>query len=124
MKSCCYQIECKCPTVKAKKFDKMVRDKIPEILRADPNVESFLVEQLPSSRLYAREKLVEEAKEAANAIPRDELLAELGDLLEVMLKVAKDNNIKFEEILFTMVEKQQKCGKFDKNIILKEIVYK
>jgi predicted house-cleaning noncanonical NTP pyrophosphatase (MazG superfamily) len=105
-----------------KKFDKLVRDKIPEILRNDPNVESFETET--SRGMYARHKLVEEATEACDAFDKDVLLTKLADLQEVMLKVAKDNNIKFDEILIRMVEKQQKYGKFDNDIVLKEIVYK
>src|SRR5687768_4382983 len=64
-------------------YDKLIRDRIPEIIRA--NGEECVVEVMADDnyRHALRRKLIEEATEAANASSAD-LLTELADLREVI----------------------------------------
>ena len=66
-----------------KTYDKLVRDRIPEIIRnTGANCETtIMVDDDDRAALLA--KLVEEAQEAANSGPC-ELVTELADLLEVI----------------------------------------
>ena len=66
-----------------KTYDKLVRDRIPEIIRADGGTceTAILVDDEYRAALLA--KLVEEAQEAATAA-HGELITELADLLEVI----------------------------------------
>lgn len=108
-----------------KKFDKLVRDNIPEIVTAEGN-ECFYVHPVSDIELsdYIKAKIIEESKEVTDARTRDEVLVELADLLEVMNKYAEQWAIKPYEVLIAMCEKERKVGKFNRNLILKEIKYK
>jgi predicted house-cleaning noncanonical NTP pyrophosphatase (MazG superfamily) len=109
-----------------KTFDKLVRDNLPDILHKDANVRDFSYTYITDDKLneYVRNKLVEEATEVLNATSQKEVLAELGDLYEIMIKVATANGIKPHEIIHAASTKASKYGTFNKNIILKEIIYK
>ena len=63
--------------------DKLVRDAIPELIRAAGNTCVTVTMDEPEYRRALRDKLVEEAREAAAAGPLD-LVAELADLCEVI----------------------------------------
>lgn len=67
----------------SQEYDKLVRDRIPEIIRR--NGDECVVEVMTDEdyRRALRRKLVEEATEAAEASP-DELATELADLQEVI----------------------------------------
>ena len=66
-----------------KVYDKLVRDRIPDIIRQSGSecaTETFSPDEF---RRALRDKLVEEAREAANASD-DDLLTELADVEEVV----------------------------------------
>lgn len=110
-----------------KSFDKLVRDKLPSILEFDHNVSGFSHYSTfnpEKINQYAKQKLVEEAKEVLEASTQKEVLAELGDLYEIMLKVAEVNGIKPHQIIEAASDKAKKYGTFNSNVILKEISYK
>ena len=100
-------------------FNKLVRDKIPELL--DKNGGETETEILSGEEYIKclREKLGEECNEVINADSRKNLVEELADLKEVVLSLIKINNITDEEIENTRIQKRSKRGGFDSRIFLK-----
>lgn len=99
-----------------KVFNKLVRDKIPEIIEA--NGENAEIEILDDERFLQQlhEKLFEEAKEFVE----EDSVEELADMMEVIYAIARLRGIDLEEVEKVRKEKAQKRGAFDKKIFLKE----
>lgn len=102
-----------------KVFDKLVRDKIPEMLdkNGGETETKILNDEEYIKCLY--EKLKEECNEVIEADSRKDLIEELADLHEVILSLAKAKNIGMEEIESTRIKKREKRGGFDSKIFLK-----
>lgn len=98
------------------KVDKLIRDRLPEIMRKS-SIGVF--ERVMEKDEYAKrlkEKLLEEATEVIYARGEKEICEELADLLEVMTALAQLNGIKWEDILNAATVKREEKGGFDKRI--------
>lgn len=107
-----------------KTFNKLIRDKIPEII--DSNGEIAITKVL-SSNDYKKElykKLLEEANEVINAGTTDDVLEELADVFEVIRSIAELNNRSFDDIVVIANKKRLKRGGFQKRIFLEKTVGK
>lgn len=95
------------------KFEKLVRDKIPEILRQQGGrITNHILE--PSLRLHhLKAKLEEEVKEILSATTSEDLTEELVDILEVAQALAKEQGILWEDIEKKRQEKRLKRGGFE-----------
>ncbi|MCX7343047.1 MAG: nucleoside triphosphate pyrophosphohydrolase [Proteobacteria bacterium] len=95
------------------KVDKLIRDKVPNYLRnrSVQTNERVMGQDEYLERL--RNKLFEEAKEVIGAKNKEELTEELGDVLEVMLAYAKENNISFEDVDKVRIRKKNEYGGFE-----------
>ncbi len=102
-----------------KNFNKLVRDKIPELL--DKNGGETEIEILDNEKYIEclLEKLKEECEEVISADSRENLTEELADLLEVINAIAKTNDIDFDKIEKIRLDKKEKRGGFDSKIFLK-----
>lgn len=102
-----------------KVFNKLVRDKIPEMLdkNGGETETKILNDEEYIKCLY--EKLKEECTEVVEAASRKDLIEELADLNEVILSLTKAKNIDMEEIESTRIKKREKRGGFDSKIFLK-----
>jgi predicted house-cleaning noncanonical NTP pyrophosphatase (MazG superfamily) len=97
-----------------KKYNKAIRDKIPEIIKKDDytcnvetmNDEKYLVEM--------EKKLSEEVAEYQN----DKNSEELADILEVIYKIAKLKGISKEQLEKIRLDKVEKRGAFEDNLFL------
>lgn len=99
-------------------YNKLVRDRIPEIIEADGR--SCVTEVLPQDA-YLREldaKLNEELAE----YQQSKSLEELADLLEVMGAVVKARGYTWDDLTRVRKEKRAARGAFDQRIFLKEII--
>ena len=88
---------------------KLVRDKIPEIMRQqgkDPEVEKISGERL---RQALKDKLVEEAEEVRQA---DDLVEELADVREVVDALIEAYGIEPGEVDLARADKKAKRGGF------------
>lgn len=105
--------------MKRKIFNKLVRDKIPELLdkNGGETETKILDDEEYIKCLY--EKLKEECAEVIGATSRGDLIEELADLSEVILSLTKAKNIDMEEIESTRIEKREKRGGFGSKIFLK-----
>lgn len=99
-------------------FDKLVRDRIPEIIEADGK--TCICETL-SDEDYLRlvdAKLDEELAE----YHKDQNIEELADLLEVIYAATKARGYSLEQLEAVRVEKAAKRGAFEKKLFLKEVI--
>lgn len=99
---------------------KLVRDRIPQIIRTageEPEVRTLSESELPG---YALAKLVEEAREAENAlaISRERLLEELADVAEIFDLACCTLGITPKELLAERIRKMRKKGGFEERLLL------
>lgn len=98
------------------RYDKLVRDRIIEIIRADGREPVFHAADEAEYRTKLKEKLREEVEEFV----KDETVGEIADILEVVEAVAAIWGFSPDEIAKTKREKTEKRGAFRDRIILEE----
>jgi predicted house-cleaning noncanonical NTP pyrophosphatase (MazG superfamily) len=99
---------------------KLVRDKIPEIIRRSgrtPRV-TTLDEQAYRTALY--DKLREEAAELRVARRREEVIDELADLLEVVVALAATHDVTLDAIIEAARRKRADRGGFEMRLWLED----
>ena len=98
------------------KYNKLVRDKIPEIIRAKG--------QEPVTHIAGEEeywaKLKEKLLEEVDELQKDENTEEIADVLEVLEAIAVFKGFDWSEIKKIQEKKASERGKFEKRIILEE----
>ena len=100
-----------------KKYNKLVRDRIPEIIEPSGNT---CVTEILSDEDYLRmldAKLDEELAE----YHADQSIEELADLMEGIRACAVARGYTLEELERVRAEKAAKRGRFEKKILLKEV---
>ncbi|HHV60478.1 MAG TPA: nucleoside triphosphate pyrophosphohydrolase [Clostridiaceae bacterium] len=99
------------------KYDKLIRDKIPEVIEATGS--KAVVEVLDDERYqkYLERKLGEELKEYLEAGS----IEELADLIEVVYALLESRGISLEEFERIRVAKVEKRGAFKKKLLLREV---
>ena len=97
-----------------KKYNKVVRDKIPEIIKESGK--KFNLKQLDDESFLAEleKKLIEEVNEYAES--KD--VEELADLLEVIYRISELRGVSSDELDEIRKDKAEKRGKFDSNLFL------
>ena len=98
------------------KYNKLVRDKIPEIIKGNGQVCAMHTAEDTEYWKKLKEKLLEEVQEFLE----DENEEELADVLEVLDAIILHKNFNKEEILKLQKSKADKRGGFKKKIILEE----
>lgn len=98
------------------KVDKLIRDKLPQIMRAS-GIQVF--ERVMEKDEYLKrlkDKLLEEAKEVIASGSEKEMREELADLLEVILSLAKAYGMELADIQQAAEQKRADKGGFDNRI--------
>ena len=110
-----YEIEVN--KMKVIKYDKLVRDRIPEIIEAQGNscTTEILTREDYLKMLDA--KLDEELAE----YHKDQNIEELADLIEVIRAAAAARGYSAQDLERVRAEKAEKRGGFEKRILLKEV---
>lgn len=98
------------------KVDKLIRDKLPEIMQSEGTKAVIKVMENDEYIQRLKDKLFEESTEVSLACNDAETIAELADLLEVIMALAKANNIDFEKVELARLEKRAQKGGFDAKI--------
>jgi predicted house-cleaning noncanonical NTP pyrophosphatase (MazG superfamily) len=104
-----------------KVYNKLIRDRIPEIIKKDGNTADIIILSEESFNQAIKQKLIEEATEVANAQTRDEILGELADLQEVMDTIKEIYKINTLEVNTIQAVKALQRGKFEKKLFLKSV---
>lgn len=105
-----------------KVFNKLVRDKIPEILMkngCEPEVEIL------SDDAYVEalsQKLLEEANEVISAEDKVNKIEEIADVLEVIYAIMGTLEVTSEDVENVRLQKKEKRGGFNSKILLKKAV--
>ena len=99
-------------------YDKLIRDKIPEII--EQSGKKCIIEVMDNDTYieYLDQKLNEELAE----YQQDKSIEELADLLEVIYAVASARGYSIEELERIRAEKAEKRGGFKDRIWLKEVI--
>ena len=95
-------------------YNKLVRDKIPEIIRGQGEMPDFRILEQDEYTCSLEAKLDEEVGE----YHRDKNLEELADILEVAFSLAENLGYTREELLRTCEKKCEKRGSFRDRIFL------
>ena len=106
-----------------KKYNKLVRDNIPNIILDDNELPITRILSLDEFKTELYKKLNEECKEVLNSKTKKETIEELADILEVIKSIAKLNGEGLEKIINIANEKRLKKGGFDKKIYLEKTIY-
>lgn len=99
-------------------YDKLVRDKIPEIIeKSGKQCEIEILSEKKYLEMIDK-KLDEELME----YHKDKNLEELADLLEVIYAATKARGYSIEDLEKVRAEKAKKRGGFDKKILLRKVI--
>lgn len=102
----------------ARENKKLVRDKIPEIIEKNDGIKpAFHFADNAELWLKLKEKLMEEAREFAEAGPEEEL-NELADISEVIDAILRFRGISVLRLDMAKNKKREERGGFKKRIIL------
>lgn len=99
-------------------YNKLVRDKIPEIIAADGHTPVVRVLPAPEYRQALLAKLGEEALELAAASTEQERLGELADLQEVLNALAESHGFTPRQVAEAAAKKRQARGGFGQRLFL------
>ncbi|MBQ7467099.1 MAG: nucleoside triphosphate pyrophosphohydrolase [Clostridia bacterium] len=102
-------------------YNKLVRDKIPEIIKSKG--ERPIVKELYFSeyKLALEKKLNEECQEVIGA-SGTERVEEIADVLEVLRALAKLEGFSLKQVISVADEKNAKRGAFEKRIFLEKVI--
>lgn len=100
-----------------KKYNKLVRDKIPEIIEKDGHKAKFHILSEEDFIIELDKKLVEEVKE----YQKDKELEEMADILEVLYSICKARGYTIKELEAKRREKSDERGSFDKKLYLESV---
>lgn len=100
---------------------KLVRDKIPDLIRASGCVPDV---QVLDDAAYCRalhDKLLEEAAELRAAVTADEVVAEIADVLEVLTAIAVLHSVRFGDLAAAAERKHSERGGFAQRLWLSAV---
>lgn len=97
-------------------YNKLVRDKITDIIEADGRVAKYRILDNNEYRQELNKKLQEEVKEYLE----DNNVEELADIVEVIYGILSSMNVSIQEFEKMRINKQEKRGAFEKKIYLEE----
>lgn len=100
-----------------KKYDKLVRDKIPEIIKGDNKECDYIIASKDQHYELLEKKLQEEVEEFLE----DKNLEELADVMEVLFGLANSLGYSEEELVNMRLKKRDERGGFKKGIVLKGV---
>jgi predicted house-cleaning noncanonical NTP pyrophosphatase (MazG superfamily) len=100
------------------KYNKLVRDKIPEIIKRDGNKS---ITHIADDQEYW-EKLKEKLKEEVDEFLKNSTKEEIADILEVIYAICDFKKIDRQKLELLRKKKAKKRGEFRKKIILDEVI--
>lgn len=99
------------------KYNKLIRDKIPEIIKED---DEEPITHIANDDEYAQ-KLKEKLEEEAKEFIEDDDIEELADILEVIYAICEFRGVDFQRVEKIRQNKKEERGGFSNKIILEEI---
>ena len=105
-----------------KVYTKLVRDKIPEIIKNNNEEPIIRILNNEEYKTELEKKLLEEYNEVIKSSNKEERLEELADMIEVISSLAKLEDSTLEEIAEIAKVKKEKRGGFDNKIFLEQVI--
>ena len=102
-------------------YNKLVRDKIPEIIKKNNETPVFRVLEESEFKEELEKKLYEEYKEVIES-SEDDRIEELADMLEIIRALAALENKNLDDIIKIADEKKNKRGAFEEKIFLEKVI--
>ena len=102
-------------------YNKLVRDKIPNIIEEKGETPVIKVLNENDYKKELEKKLYEEYKEVIEA-SGDERIEELADMLEVIRALASLENKNLNDVIDIADKKNKKRGAFDEKIFLEKVI--
>ena len=99
-----------------KVYNKLVRDKITDIIEADGRMAKYRILDNNEYRKELNSKLQEEVKEYLD----DNNVEELADIVEVIYGILNSLDVTIDEFEKVRIKKQEERGAFNKRIYLEE----
>lgn len=99
-----------------KVYNKLVRDKITDIIEADGRIAKYRILDNNEYRKELNSKLQEEVKEYLD----DNNVEELADIVEVVYGILNSMDVTIDEFEKIRIKKQEERGAFNKRIYLEE----
>lgn len=106
------------------KYDKLVRDYIPDMIRSRDGEPIVRVLNDQEYWEYLLKKDMEELEEVKKAESLAEIKEELADKLELIRAMAEYNGFCLEDIIKEADRKKQKNGGFQKRLLLEKVIEK
>ena len=100
-----------------KKYNKVVRDKIPEII--EESGKKFNIKQLDDESFLA--EIEKKLSEEVNEYTESKDVEELADLLEVIYRISELRGVNSDELDKIRKDKAEKRGKFTDNVFLMDV---
>ncbi|AJA49161.1 hypothetical protein CPAST_c30950 [Clostridium pasteurianum DSM 525 = ATCC 6013] len=100
-----------------KNYNKLVRDKIPQIIEASGKK----FETRAASKEEQAELLEKKLQEEVNEFIEDKNLEELADVMEVLFGLAKNLGYSEEDLVKERLEKREERGGFDEGVVLERV---
>lgn len=97
-------------------YNKLVRDKITDIIEADGRITKYRILDDNEYRQELNKKLQEEVKEYLE----DNNVEELADIVEVIYGILNSMDVSIKEFEKIRINKQEERGAFEKKIYLEE----
>ncbi len=104
-----------------KKYNKLVRDNIPNIIKNDGKECKTRVLNEEEYEIELRKKLIEEATELFKAKNIEEKIYELADIYEIIEYILMVNNIDKRNVDIVRIKKNMKNGSFEDKTFLEYI---
>jgi predicted house-cleaning noncanonical NTP pyrophosphatase (MazG superfamily) len=101
-------------------YNKLVRDRIPEIIEADGRHPVTRVLDEPAYQAALMDKLAEEVEEVRKSEPEG-LADELADVLEVLQAIAESHALPWDDIPALAAKKRTKNGAFKHRLFLEHV---
>lgn len=102
-------------------FNKLVRDKIPEIIEANGEIAKCRILDKQEFKAELEKKLFEEYNEVLESAG-NERVEELADMLEILKTLAEVEGSNLEQVIQVAEEKAKKRGAFEKRIFLEKTI--
>lgn len=99
-----------------KNYNKLVRDKIVDIIEAEGRIAKYRILDGEAYRQALNKKLQEEVKEYLE----DNSVEELADIVEVVYGLLNCMNVSVQDFEKIRMDKREKRGAFEKRIFLEE----
>ncbi|WP_070120428.1 nucleoside triphosphate pyrophosphohydrolase [Bacillus marinisedimentorum] len=101
-------------------YNKLVRDKIPEIIEEQGKIQSSKVLDQKDYYQMLEQKLLEEVQEFLDANNKEKT-DEMADILEVFYTILEVRGVSLEEVEKKRRDKKSQRGGFEKRILLESV---